>query len=163
MSSDLRRRFERLAVPLQEDLYRAARALASSDDDALDLVQETYYRAFRAFASYAELQQFKAWMYAILRNTHIDFVRRRRWAPISLDEAGTEPADPAPLPKDLVPEHVTAALGRLNPTHHLLLLLREVQGFSYREIAEILGCPVGSVMSGLHHARAALKKGLSAP
>lgn len=160
-ADDLRSRFERLALPLQEDLYRAARALAGSDADALDLVQETYLRAFRAFASYREQQHAKAWLFTILRNVHVD-VRRRKWIePLSFDAIeNPAPAAPAPLPKDLLPEHTAAALARLKPAHHLILLLREVQGFSYKEIAEILDIPMGTVMSSLHAARTELRKEL---
>jgi len=156
-------RFERLSVPLQADLYRAARALTSSDADALDLLQDTYLKALRAFPSYREEQHFKAWMFTILRHVHVDRCRRRRLEP-GLIEPDAGPLVEAPEPRaDALPEEVGAALSRLRPSHHVLLLLREVQGFSYREIAEILGIPPGSVMSGLHHARHALRVELARP
>lgn len=160
-ADDLRSRFERLAIPLQEDLYRSARALTGSDADALDLVQETYLRALRAFAGYRDQQQAKAWLFTILRHVHIDIRRRKRLEPVSFDPAeAPETAAPEPLPKDLLPEHTAAALSRLKPAHHLILLLREVQGFTYKEIAEILGIPMGTVMSSLHAARGELRREL---
>ena len=149
-----------LALPLKDDLYRSARAMTGNEADALDLVQETYLRAWKAYGSYRENQKFKAWLFTILRHAHVDSCRRRKAQPVTLDlDARLEPA-PVPPPVELS-EDLQAALERLSPAHHLLLLLRETQGFSYREIAEIVGCPIGSVMSGLHHARAALRAELS--
>ncbi|HEY3226462.1 MAG TPA: sigma-70 family RNA polymerase sigma factor [Planctomycetota bacterium] len=152
-------RFERLSLPLKNELYRAARALAASDADALDLVQETYLRAWKAFAAYREEQRFRAWIFTILRHAHVDLCRRRRLQPATSDP-GELPEPEAASPSGVIPEDLQAALERLRPAHHLLLLLREIQGFSYREIAEILGWPAGSVMSGLHLARAALREEL---
>ena len=156
-------RFEGLALPLQNDLYRAARALTRSEADALDLLQETYLRAFKGFRKYREEQRFRAWILTILRHTHIDLCRRRRVEPATSDPGAlAEPAAPPSPDPAVLPEDLQASLERLRPAHHLLLLLREVQGFSYREIAEILGWPMGSVMSGLHLARAALRELLKA-
>ncbi|HTF56715.1 MAG TPA: sigma-70 family RNA polymerase sigma factor [Planctomycetota bacterium] len=155
-ADEVRIQFERLSLPLKNELYRAARALAASDADALDLVQETYLRAWKAFAAYREKQRFRAWIFTILRHAHVDLCRRRRLQPATTDP-GELPEPQAPSPAGTIPEDMQAALARLRPAHHLLLLLREIQGFSYREIAEILGWPAGSVMSGLHFARAALR------
>jgi RNA polymerase sigma-70 factor, ECF subfamily len=150
-------RFERLTLPLKDDIYRGARALTGNDADALDLVQETYLRAWRAFGSYREDQRFRPWLFTILRHAHIDICRRRRLRPATSDP-GELPEPAAPPIAGPIPEDLGAALARLRPAHHLLLLLREVQGFSYAEIADVLGWPLGSVMSGLHHARKALRE-----
>ena len=160
MPSEARFTFERLTLPLKSELYRGARALAGNDADALDLVQETYLRAWKAFPSYREDQRFRAWLFTILRHAHVDLCRRKRHQPATADP-GELPEPAAPPAIGAIPDDLQAALEQLRPAHHLLLLLREVQGFSYAEIAEILGWPAGSVMSGLHHARAALREILS--
>ena len=152
-------RFERLTLPLKNELYRAARALSGNEADALDLIQDAYLRAWKAFANYKEDQRFRAWLFTILRHAHIDFCRRRRLRPVTADLAAGDP--PAPEKPERLSEDMQEALERLKPGHHLILLMRAVEGFSYAEIAEILGCPLGSVMSGLHHARAALKAQLA--
>jgi len=153
---EARFRFERLSLPLKDEIYRAARAIAGSEADALDLVQETYLRAWKAFPAYREEHRFRSWIFTILRHAHIDLCRRRKLQPATSDP-GELPDPEAPGTSASIPDDLQAALERLRPAHHLLLLLREIQGFSYREIAEILDWPVGSVMSGLHFARAALK------
>ncbi len=160
---DARARFERLLAPLHHDLYRAALALSGSEADALDLVQEACLRGYRGFGAYREESHFKSWIFTILRNAHVDLRRRRRLEPATLDP-GVEPALEAipPLAAGLEPGAVASALSRLPARQQLLLLLREVQGFSYAEMAEILGWPAGSVMSGLHHARNALARELGA-
>src|SRR6266850_3007564 len=140
-------RFERISLPLKNELYRGARALAGNDADALDLVQETYLRAWRAFGTYREDQRFRPWLFTILRHAHVDLCRRRKLQPATVDP-GDLPDPAAPPITGPIPEDLRAALDRLRPAHHLLLLLREVQGFSYLEIAEIMDWPVGSVMSG---------------
>ena len=150
-------RFERLTLPLKSEVYRVARAAAGTDADALDLVQETYLRAWRAFPDYREDRRFRPWLFTILRHAHVDACRKRRRQPATVDP-GDLPEPPAPPPAGGLPDDLQSALERLRPAHHLLLLLREVEGFSYREISEILDWPVGSVMSGLHHARGALKR-----
>jgi len=157
---DARIHFERLSFPLQSELYRVARAIVASEADAMDLVQETYLRAWRAFPTYREEHRFRPWIFTILRHAHIDFCRRRRLQPATSDP-GELPDPESPAPSASIPEDMQAALERIRPAYHLLLLLREIQGFSYREIAEVLGWPAGSVMSGLHHARAALRAELA--
>ncbi len=152
-------KFERLSLPLKSELYRGARALAGNDADALDLTQETYLRAWRAFPEYREDHRFRAWLFTILRHAHVDLCRRRKTQPATVDPGGLpEPA--APAPAGAIPEDLQSALARLRPAHHLLLLLRDVQGFTYAEIAEILDWPPGTVMSGLHNARRELRRQL---
>jgi RNA polymerase sigma-70 factor (ECF subfamily) len=157
MSADEERfKFERLSLPLKSELYRGARALTGNDADALDLVQETYLRAWRAFPSYREDQRFRPWLFTILRHAHVDACRRRRVRPATADPSLIAEIEAAPK-SNVLSEDLQAALDSLRPTHHILLILRDVQGFSYQEIAEILEWPIGSVMSGLHHARKALR------
>lgn len=160
---DRRRRFEDAALPLADGLFRAARALAGSDADAEDLVQETYLHAWRGFSSYSRDDNFKAWMYVILRHAWLDRCRRRRVEPsLPLD---AEPVAPAPATaidlERLLPDELHRALESLPPTHRLMVLLCDVESFSYREIAGILGCPIGTVMSGLHNARRRMRQSLA--
>jgi RNA polymerase sigma-70 factor (ECF subfamily) len=154
---EVRLQFERLSLPLKDEVYRAARALAGNESDALDLVQEAYLHAWRSFPTYREDQRFRAWLLAILRHAHVDSCRRRRVRPAT----SVENAEPeARAETGDLSEEMQTALERLKPAHHWLLLLRDVQGFTYAEIAGILDWPEGSVMSGLHHARAALRRRL---
>jgi RNA polymerase sigma-70 factor (ECF subfamily) len=158
---EVRFRFERLSLPLKNELYRASRALAGTEADALDLLQETYLRAWKAFARYREDQKFRPWLFTILRRAHVDSCRRRRRRPATADPG--EIADSAARPvSEPLGDDIRAALERLRPAHHMLLLLRDMEGFTYQEMAEILDWPAGSVMSGLHNARAALRAGLKA-
>ena len=158
-AAEQRFQFERLTLPLKNELYRAARALAGNDADALDLIQDAFLRAWKAFPNYKEDQRFRAWLFTILRHAHIDFCRRRKLRPVTADLAMENP--PAPEKPEAMSEEIQQALERLKPAHHLILLLRDVEGFTYAEIAEILDCPIGSVMSSLHHARAALRARLT--
>lgn len=156
--------FERQFLPLEADLYHAALALAGNPADALDLVQETAFRTLRAFSQFRPGTSFRAWVFTILRNVHIDGVRRKRYQPVALEDppegiAPTPPEDPADLERAL-PDDLLRAFRALNPAQQLLILLRDVHDLPYKEIAGILRCPLGSVMSGLHLARRRLREGL---
>ncbi len=155
--------FERLALPLQKDLHFAALALTRREADALDLVQEALLKAWRAFHLFNRGDNIKAWLFTILRNAYLDRCRQRRLEPRLLspaDEAVPAP-DGAPLDLErLLPDRLLGAIRRLSGAHQVLLLLRDIEGLSYREIADVLGCPIGSVMSGLHNARTRLKEAL---
>jgi RNA polymerase sigma-70 factor, ECF subfamily len=161
----LREEFERLAVPIQNDLWFAARSFARTEADALDLLQDAWLKAYRAFPSFQPTDGgFKAWMYTILRNAHLDRCRARRLEPVPFDvrEDLIEGPGAAELPlAELLPDDLLRALRSLSPRHQLLIHLCDMEGFTYREIASILGCPIGSVMSGLHNARAHLRNSLS--
>src|SRR5262245_35376384 len=156
-----REEFERLALPLQKDLFFAALALTKREADALDLAQETLLKAFRGFASFNRGDNVKAWLFTILRHAYLDRCRQKRLEPVPLDPAAGDDPPAAPsavrLPlEEWLPDDLLAALRSLSPTHQLLLLLCDVEGLSYKQIAEVLGCPLGSVMSGLHNARTRL-------
>jgi RNA polymerase sigma-70 factor (ECF subfamily) len=160
MSGD-REAFERLVLPLQADLAFAARAMAGQEADAADLVQETLMKAWRSWDSFSPGTRLRPWIFTILRNCHLDRCRARKLRPLAL-EPEAEPASSGPLPASRsLPEGFSsgllAALRSLSPFHQLLLLLADVEDLRYREIAEVLGVPLGTVMSGLHHARTRLK------
>ena len=170
----LRARFERDALPLMPGLYSAALRMTRNPSDAEDLVQEAYLRAYRGFAGFEEGTNLKAWMYRILTNTFINSYRKRQREPVTvqeediedwflydrLGESGVESSAEAAVLEKIPDEEVQAALEALPEGFRLAVLLADVEGFSYKEIAEILGIPIGTVMSRLHRGRRSLEKAL---
>lgn len=153
-----RAEFERLVLPLQDSLYFAALALTRHEADALDLVQETLLKAWRGFGSFNRGDNVKAWAFTVLRHAHVDRCRRRRLEPVRLDpEIDLQAAPSAPAFEAALPDDLLRALRSLSPAHQWLLLLCDIEGLSYREIADVLSCPIGSVMSGLYNARAQMR------
>jgi RNA polymerase sigma-70 factor (ECF subfamily) len=171
----LRERFERDVLPLLPSLYGAALRMTRNPADAEDLVQDTYLRAFRGFSGFVEGTNLKAWLYRILTNSFINTYRKKQRQPQTvegpddLDEwylfdrlggrnvelsAETEVLDRIP------DDAVKAALESLPENFRLPVLLADVEGFSYKEIAEIMDTPIGTVMSRLHRGRKALQKAL---
>ena len=171
----MRERFERDVLPLLPSLYGAALRMTRNPADAEDLVQDTYLRAFRGFSGFAEGTNLKAWLYRILTNSFINTYRKKQRQPQTvegpddLDEwylfdklggrnvelsAETEVLDRIP------DEAVKSALESLPENFRLPVLLADVEGFSYKEIAEIMDTPIGTVMSRLHRGRKALQKAL---
>jgi RNA polymerase sigma-70 factor, ECF subfamily len=171
---DLEERFEREALPLMPELYAAAMRLTRNPSDAEDLLQEAYLRAYRGFASFEEGTNLRAWLYRILTNAYINTYRKRQREPqtISSDDApewylydqlaesGAEPSAETEVLESLPDEEVQDALGELPEQFRIAVLLADVEGFSYKEIAEILDIPIGTVMSRLHRGRRALEKRL---
>jgi RNA polymerase sigma-70 factor (ECF subfamily) len=170
----LRRRFEAEALPLLPRLYSGALRLTRNAADAEDLVQETLLRAFRAFHQFREGSNLKAWLFRILTNTFINEYRKRQRQPQTVSEEDiedwylyskmaeqrAEPSAEASVIESLPDEDVQAALSSLPHQFRIAVLLADVEGFSYREIAEIMGVPMGTVMSRLHRGRRILEKGL---
>lgn len=158
--------FDELVRPLLSELTYAARAMTPQEADALDLLQETLARAFRGFATFKQGSNVKAWLYTIMRNASIDRARRRKLEPVTFDEEPTAASVPASLDDlpwdELVSDEMLAALQKLSPRHRLLVFLCDIEGLSYKEIAEALGIPIGTVMSGLHGARTKLRATLLA-
>jgi len=171
----LRDRFERDVLPLLPSLYGAAMRLTRNPSDADDLVQETYLRAFRGFAGFKEGTNLKAWLYRILTNSFINTYRKKQREPQTV--AGPDDIDEWYLYDRLGGRHVEvsaenevldqipdaevkAALESLQENFRLAVLLADVEGFSYKEIAEIMDVPIGTVMSRLHRGRKALEKAL---
>ena len=160
---DRRRQFEESAQPLADGLYRAALALARNDADAQDLVQETLLKAYRGFHTYARDDNFKAWLFVILRHAWLDPCRKRKLEPalpVDADPPAAAPAEPLDLDRAL-PDDLRRAFASLKPAHQVLLILCDIEGFTYREAAAVIGCPIGTVMSGLHNARKKLRAGLT--
>jgi RNA polymerase sigma-70 factor (ECF subfamily) len=163
-------------------VWRTARRMTGNEQDAEDLVQETYLKATRSVHRYREGAGVRAWLFRILTNAYIDRYRRSRREPdqVPLAETGglydlfleargeareEAPRDLAALGEFLhghVGDEVRAAVESLPPDFRLVLVLRDVEGLSYREISETLGIPIGTVMSRLFRARRALQSRLAA-
>jgi RNA polymerase sigma-70 factor, ECF subfamily len=169
--------FADLAMPYMDALYSAALRMTRNPSDAEDLVQETYLRAYRGFGGFKEGTNLKAWLYKILTNTFINTYRAKKRRPdeTELDDSeeyalyrrigGLEAAVAGQTPEtevlDAMPDAaVKEALEALPDQFRMAVLLADVEGFSYKEIAEIMDVPVGTVMSRLHRGRRQLQKRL---
>jgi RNA polymerase sigma factor (sigma-70 family) len=158
--------FEELALPLFDSLYNFARWMAQNSNDAEDLVQETYLKALRSFASFQPGTNFRAWIFQILRNSLLSSrskLERRMTVVLDPEEDGTEPAIDAETPETIFmnradSETLQRAITDLPVHYRETLLLCEVEEMSYLEIAEVLSIPIGTVMSRLAGARTAIRK-----
>jgi RNA polymerase sigma-70 factor (ECF subfamily) len=167
--------FERLALPCMEAAYNLAFWLVRSRTDAEDIVQEAYLRAFRAFDGFHG-EDMRPWLLAIVRNSAYRWLnnRRRSGSVISLEEAFAdgagddmdqlatdEPSAEARLIGAAERDYVLRALAELPPALREVLVLREIEDLSYRDIAEVTGAPIGTVMSRLSRGRGELRKVLA--
>ncbi|HWC17258.1 MAG TPA: sigma-70 family RNA polymerase sigma factor [Terriglobales bacterium] len=162
-----RLRFEALMLPLMNDAYTLARWLMKNQEDAEDMVQESYMRAFRFFPSFQGTNG-RGWLLQIVRNTCYTALesRKLKQKEAPLEEEAPELEDPAPLPfvsldKKATIETVREAIEALPADFREVIVLREVEGLSYKEIAEVSGVPIGTVMSRLARARHQLSLSLS--
>jgi len=157
--------FEDLAMPLFDSLYNFARWTTRNSNDAEDLVQETYLKALRNFASFRPGTNFRAWMFQILRNTFLSScskLERRMTVAMDSEEDGPELAVETVTPETILMSRSSSQLMQRAiddlPVHYReTLLLCEVEEMSYQEIAEILSIPIGTVMSRLARARKAVR------
>jgi RNA polymerase sigma-70 factor, ECF subfamily len=159
--------FEELAMPLFDQLYNFARWLTRDPSEAEDLVQETYVKALRGFPSFQPGTNFRAWIYRILHNTFLTSrtgLVATRTVGLDVDEASDMPSGQespeAILIDQSLRETLQAALEEIPPHYREILLLCEVEEMSYKEIAEVLSIPIGTVMSRLSRARGALRNNL---
>jgi RNA polymerase sigma-70 factor (ECF subfamily) len=160
--------FETLALPHLEVVYRVAKRLTRDQHAAEDLVQETYFKAYRAFDKF-EVREYgiRPWLLKILNNTFLNRLARDRKAPQATDHQvleATQEADPVSAPVELdfenVDEEVKRAIDDLAPEFRSVVLLWATMEHSYQEIADILDVPIGTVMSRLHRARQQLTRAL---
>ena len=165
--------FESDALPFVDQLYRTALRMTRNPTDAEDLVQETVTKAFSAFGSFRQGTNLRAWLFRILRNTYINSYRKAQREPHFTHElteeqlldaqtrtdnraVGARSAETQALER-LGDEEVIAALAALPEDFRTAVYLADVEGFSYKEIAEIMESPVGTVMSRVHRGRKALR------
>ena len=165
------------AMEFAPQLYSAALRMTRNQADAEDLVQETYLRAYRGFEGFTEGTNLRAWLFRILTNTYINTYRARQRRPQETDLAdvedlylyrrlhsldavlGSRSAEDT-LMEMLTDDEVKQALEALPENFRLPVLLADVEGFAYKEIAEMLDIPIGTVMSRLHRGRKAMQKAL---
>ena len=169
--------FERDAMQYTRQLYSAAMRMTRNPSDAEDLVQETFLKAYRAYHTFEEGTNLKAWLYRILTNTFINKYRKESRRPSEVDLGAVEDlylyrnigseesAEAARTTEErvldgLVESDIKKAVEDLPENFRLPVLLADLAGFSYKEIADILDIPIGTVMSRLHRGRKAMEKSL---
>ncbi|MGH9465148.1 MAG: sigma-70 family RNA polymerase sigma factor [Thermoanaerobaculia bacterium] len=164
--------FEATAMPYVDSLYSTAYRMTRNAEEAEDLVQETYLKAYKYYDKFEEGTNFKAWLFKILKNSFINSYRKRQQLPresdfVALEESlerrldrglrerGKSPEDE--LLDTVLDEDVQRALDELPPDYRMAVLLADLEDFSYKEVASILEIPVGTVMSRLYRGRRALE------
>jgi len=166
--------FEAGELPYREPLYKTALRLTRNSEDAEDLLQETYLKAYRHYNSFQPGTNLKAWLFKILKNTFINEYRRRKQIPPQVDFSEFEETFESVLinkdrttrtpEEDLLEStldgEVRRALSSLPHNYKVVVLLADIEGYAYKEIAEILAIPVGTVMSRLYRGRRLLEKAL---
>jgi RNA polymerase sigma-70 factor (ECF subfamily) len=164
--------FGELVCRYQDRLYNAVLRVMNNPDDALDVVQEAFVNAYQSLSTFKGDAEFYTWLYRIAFNAAISHKRRR--APASLESGGrngepVDPADPsessrpgAALERSEDEAAVHAGLAKLSVEHRAVLVLKDIEGMKYEQIAEVIGVPVGTVRSRIHRARLELRNLLEA-
>lgn len=174
-ADELLHRFEAEALPLLDQLYGAALRMTRNPADAQDLVQDAYMKAYQGFGSFKEGTNLKAWMYRILTNTYINNYRKAQRRPTESsaedmtdwqlaetakhDSVGLESAEVEAL-KNIPDKRIQDALMSLGDDYRMVVYYADVEGLAYKEIAEIMDTPIGTVMSRLHRGRKQLRSKL---
>lgn len=176
LTQEEKQRFQKEALPLLDSLYAGALRMTRNPADAEDLLQETMLRAYRAFHRFEPGTNLKAWLFRILTNAYINVYRKRQRQPTKVSQDEVEEFDlyqqlkehdpdlsitPETIVLDnLVDSDIIQAIDDLPEQFRLAVVLSDVEGFSYAEMAEIMDVPLGTVMSRLHRGRKALQKRL---
>jgi RNA polymerase sigma-70 factor, ECF subfamily len=176
LTADDKRRFQEDALPLLDSLYAGALRMTRNPADAEDLVQETMLRAYRSFNRFEPGTNLKAWLFRILTNAYINVYRKRQREPQKVSQDDVEEFDLYQELKDhdpqfsatpetivldsLVDSDIIEAIDALPEQFRLAVILSDIEGFTYAEMAEIMDVPLGTVMSRLHRGRKALQKRL---
>jgi RNA polymerase sigma-70 factor, ECF subfamily len=176
LTDEDKRRFQEDALPLLDSLYAGALRMTRNPADAEDLVQETMLRAYRSFDRFEPGTNLKAWLFRILTNAYINVYRKRQREPQKVSQEDVEDFDLYQELKDhdpqfsatpesivldsLVDSDITDAIDDLPEQFRLAVVLSDIEGFTYAEMAEIMQVPMGTVMSRLHRGRKALQKRL---
>ena len=174
-AAERKKRFERDALQYMNQLYAAAMRYTKNPEDAQDLVQDTYAKAYTSFHQFEPGTNLKAWLYRVLTTTFINTYRKDQRRPQTSDseledwqiaEASSHTSDQGKSSQDVVLENlpdsdIKNALAEIPEEFRMAVYLADVEGFSYKEIAEIVGVPAGTVMSRLHRGRKQLREKLT--
>lgn len=162
-------------MPFVDALYNTAYRMTRNAQDAEDLVQETYLKAYRYYDKFQEGTNFKAWLFKILKNTFINNYRKKQQTPpqsdfaeiedafenrVSQDASGQMKSPEEEILENVLDEDVQRALDDLPPDYRMAVILADLEGFSYKEIADILDLPLGTVMSRLYRGRKLLESAM---
>lgn len=167
--------FEQEAMPFVDALYNTAYRMTRNSEDAEDLVQETYLKAYKYYDKFEEGTNFKAWLFKIMKNTFINNYRKKQQEPPQSDFSDIEESFESQVSEEVarqtknpeeeflenvLDEDVQRALDSIPPDYRMAVVLSDLEGFSYKEVAEILEVPVGTVMSRLYRGRKLLEKAM---
>jgi RNA polymerase sigma-70 factor (ECF subfamily) len=167
--------FDSATMPYLDSLYNTASRMTGNAEDAEDLVQETFFKAYKYYDKFEEGTNLKAWLFKILKNTFINNYRKKKLEPRSVEfgeieegferivrlEPGQKRTDPeSEFMSRVMDDGVRKALDSLPHDYRMVVILADLEDFSYREIADILDCPVGTVMSRLYRGRKLLERAL---
>ena len=148
-----------------EKVYRVAYGVVTNREDALDIVQEVFFNVFRSIKNFKGKSSFYTYIYRMAMNTAIDYSRKvKRFPTSSIDEKGGQPSDGAEKRPDSIllgkelDEKLNAAMAKLPKDQRAAIIYRDLEGLSYQEMAEVMGCSIGTVMSRLHYARKRMRE-----